>query len=141
LLRLYNENRQEIFDALGPNLSVGYPAVLTWFRDEEDAGDETIAIAPLNKEDFFRLARRTRVYKDDADMEDTFAAIHDERTNCRKLGRAMRTAIVGLARGDTYDVAIRTAEALDTPVDDVLNAVDIREIITVERPQLQGAKA
>ncbi len=138
LLGAYNENRQGIFDALGPNVSVGYQAVLTWFRDEEDAGDERIA--PMRREDFFRLARLTKVYKDDADIQDTFAAIRDERINRRQLGRAMHAALVGLAKGDSYDAALKTAEALDTPVDDVLNAVDIRKIISVKRPQLQEAK-
>lgn len=138
LLRSYKGNRQQIFGALGPNLSVGYPAVLTWFRDEEDAGDETMA--PLSQEDFFRLARLTKIYKDEADMQETFDAINNERTNHRKLGRAMHAALVGLAKGDSYDAALRAAEALDTPVDDVLNAVDIREIISIERPQLQRAE-
>lgn len=137
ILENFDGNRTEIYSKVESELTVEYGALITWFREEDECEDETIG--PLRYEDFAVMAKLSHVFIDDSDLERTFLAITNERTNRRKMGRALRKALKVLVSGASYDSALEAAEALNTPVDDVLNAVEIREVSHIEHIKFEGA--
>jgi len=71
------------------------------------------------------------VYRDEADMHATFKSIHEERVNRRKLGRQLRSALKSLSRGHHFEQALLTAEALNSDVEEVMHALELREVAKV----------
>jgi hypothetical protein len=97
-----------------------------WFGRED--GDEGDCIGPRDQKDFNEVAKMTEIYQDEADVLSTYNTVHQERVNRRRLGRLLRTALRGLARGNAFDQAVNTAQALDTEVEEVMYAVELHEI-------------
>ncbi|ACB74473.1 hypothetical protein Oter_1187 [Opitutus terrae PB90-1] len=118
-----------IFNKLEGKISVGQQALSAWFGNERD--DEGECLAPREEADFKQVATLSEVYRDDQDMHATFRSIHEERVNRRKLGRQLRAALKSLSRGQRFEQALRTAEALDSEVEEVMHALESREIAKV----------
>lgn len=138
VLGLYDSNRTKIYSNLAEALTVDYSALVRWFADDEDGSG---TLGPQQFKDFVVIALLSGVYHDDADLLRTFNAITAERTNRRQLGRRLRLALKALVGGASYDQAIKAAAALNTPLDDVFNAIDVREIIRVDRINANEVRA
>jgi len=120
-----------VFHKLNGKISVTQQAVLAWFGTERD--DEGECLAPREESDFKHLAELSGVYRDEQDMTTTFKSIHEERVNRRKLGRQLRSALKSLSRGHRFEQALLTAEALNSDVEEVMHALELREIAKVTR--------
>lgn len=133
LLAQYDGDRAALFEDVGASLRVEYQALLSWFREDDDTSEnEEQIIGPRDYDDFTVIAMKSGVYRDEGDMAKTFAAIKSERINRRRLGRSLHKALKSLAQGSSYDDARKAAESLNTPVEDVLNAVELRQIVRLE---------
>ena len=120
---------QRIYGALQTRISVGYQALTSWFGTEHD--DDGECIAPREETDFQHLATLSGVYRDEENMHATFKSIHEERVNRRKLGRQLRSALKSLVRGQQFDQALRAAEALNSDVEEVMHAIELREVTKI----------
>ncbi|MDI1336125.1 MAG: hypothetical protein PSU94_08090 [Lacunisphaera sp.] len=123
--------RQAIYDRLKDRLSVSYAALKDWFGADRD--DDGECIGPREEADFLLVALLSGIYRDEADAHTTFRSIHAERVNRRQLGRQMRGAIKNLAKGHTFDLAMRTAEALNSEAEEVMHALELRVVAKVTR--------
>lgn len=123
--------RQAIYNRLQDRLSVTYAALKDWFGTDRD--DEGECIGPREEADFLLVAMLSGVYRDEADAHTTFRSIHAERVNRRQLGRQMRGAIKHLAKGHAFELAMRTAEALNSEVEEVMLALELRVVAKVTR--------
>jgi hypothetical protein len=131
--RLYNRfngDRREIFRELASSISVDYQALKAWFGRHRAENAE--CIGPLAQHDFVRVAELTGAYRDVADIVSTYQTVHLERVNRRRLGRALHACLRGLAGGCGFDQAMRTAQALDTEVEEVVSSVEMREIARID---------
>lgn len=128
-LTKYGGNRKQLHRVLETKgISVEYAAVVGWFRP----GEEEI-IAPLKREDFEILARASGLYSDPARIEATFNCVQRERTMRRTCGRKLSSLLTHLAAGKHYGVALESADAMGTAVEQVAAAVSIREVESVRR--------
>jgi hypothetical protein len=123
--------RQAIYDRLKDRLSVSYSALKEWFGVERD--DEGECIGPREEADFLLVALLSGIYRDEADAHTTFRSVHAERVNRRQLGRQMRSAIKNLAKGHAFELAMRTAEALNSEAEEVMHALELRMVAKVTR--------
>jgi hypothetical protein len=126
----HHGNRKAIQRALGDRISVDYAALKEWFGAERDEDGE--CIGPREKADFEQLAALSGVYKNTSDTDATFRSIELERYNHRRLGRQLCGAVRALARRHSSDRALRTAATLDAEVEEVRDALELREVATVE---------
>jgi hypothetical protein len=125
----FNGDRRAIFRKLAPRVSVNYDAAKAWFQ--RDSSEDVECIGPLTKQDFAHLAELTSAYRDAADIAATYQTVHTERVNRRRLGRALHASLKSVAGGSGFDQAMRTAQALDTEVEEVISCVEMREIARV----------
>jgi hypothetical protein len=119
-----------IYNKLDGKISVSQQALTAWFGTERD--DDGECLAPRDEPDFKQVAALSGVYRDDQDMHATFRSIHEERVNRRKMGRQLRSALRALSHGHRFEQALHTAEALNTDVEEVMHALELREIAKVE---------
>lgn len=133
LLARYSGNRSEIYTVLASTLNVDYPALVKWFTDDEE---ESEVLGPMRFEDFVAIARLSGIYRDEDDLFRTFHAIRLERINRRRLGRMLHRSIKALVGGASYDSAVAMADAIGAPVDDVVNAVELREVVWVHKTKI-----
>ncbi len=128
-LTKYGGNRRGLHRELeSKGISVDYPAVVGWYRTGEDE-----IIAPLKREDFDILARASGLYADSGRIEATFNCIKHERVVRRTCGRKLSTLLSHLAAGKNYELALKSADAIGTPVEQVAAAVSLREVECVRR--------
>ena len=128
-LTKYGGNRMRLYRSLEANsLSVDYPAVVGWYR----TGEEEI-IAPLKREDFELLARASGLYSDPTRISATFNCIQHERTVRRTCGRKLSSLLSHLVAGKHYDVALKSADAIGTALEQVAAAVSLREVASVRK--------
>lgn len=118
-----------IYHKLDGKISVSQQALSGWFGTERD--DEGECLAPREEADFNHIAGLSEMYRDEQDMHATFKSIHEERVNRRKLGRQLRSALKSLSRGHHFEQALRTAEALNSDVEEVMHALELREVAKV----------
>jgi hypothetical protein len=100
--------------------------VVGWYRPGEDE-----IIAPLRREDFDILARASGMYTDAARLEATFNCIQRERVVRRTCGRKLSSLLSHLAAGKHYDIALKSADAIGTALEQVAAAVSLREVESV----------
>jgi hypothetical protein len=128
-LTKYGGNRKRLHRSLEANgISVDYSAVVGWYRTGEDE-----IIAPLRREDFDLLARASGLYPNPARIEATFNCIQHERVLRRTCGRKLSSLLAHLAAGKNYDVALKSADAIGTAIEQVAAAVSLREVESVRR--------
>lgn len=128
-LTKHGGSRAALHAALLKNgLSVDYPALVGWYR----VGEAEI-LAPLRFEDFELLGRASGIYSDAALLGATFACIQQERVVRRTSGRQLSQLLFHLAAGQHYHLALKSAEALGTALEQVAAAVSIREVESVVR--------
>lgn len=128
-LAKHGGNRRRLHQELaGWGLSVNYEAVVGYF-----ASGANEVLAPDRYEDFELLARASGMYADTAGMRLAFAGIQAERIARRRWGRRLHGVLRRLAGGANYEAALESADALGTPVEEVVAAVSLREVRTVRR--------
>jgi hypothetical protein len=128
-LTKYGGSRMKLHRSLEANgLSVEYQAVVGWYR----TGEKEI-IAPLSRQDFEILARTSGLYSDPTLISATFNCIRHERTVRRTCGRKLSSLLSHLAAGKHYDVALKSADAIGTALEQVAAAVSLREIESVRK--------
>ena len=126
-LTKYGGNRKRLHHSLEKHgISVDYPAVVGWYRSGEDE-----IIAPLKREDFDILAHASGFYADPVRIEATFNCIQHERVVRRTCGRKLSQLLSHLAAGKHYDVALKSADAIGTALEQVASAVSLREVESV----------
>lgn len=126
-LTRHGGNRTSLHRSLEANgLSVEYPAVVGWYRSGEDE-----ILAPSKREDFEILARESRLYSDPARILATFNCIHHERVVRRTCGRQLSNLLSYLAAGKHYEVALKSADAIGTALEQVAAAVSLQEVESV----------
>jgi hypothetical protein len=126
-LRQYDGNRRRLYVELDKHgLSVGYEAVVGWFTTGENE-----IIAPQDFDDYKLLASVSSIYTDESQLRQTFSYINAERVQRRRSGRLLRQLLKHIAAGTQYEVALASARALDTPLEQVLSAVSLREVQSV----------
>jgi hypothetical protein len=134
-LTKYGGNRKRLHHSLEQQgISVDYPAVVGWYRSGEDE-----IIAPLKREDFDVLAHASGFYADPVRIEATFNCIQHERVVRRTCGRKLSQLLSHLAAGKHYDIALKSADAIGTALEQVASAVSLREIESVQLPGRNGA--
>ena len=122
-LRACRGNRRDLYEQLSSQgLTVDYPAVVSWFRSVGEI------LAPLYFHDFRILARFSGLYTDEATLRYTFQCVEAERRARRTSGKALRSLLRSLASGKHFEVALQSAGALGTELDQVASAVELREI-------------
>jgi hypothetical protein len=107
-------------------LSVEYPAVVGWYQ----TGDDEI-IAPLKRDDFNILASASGLYTDPATIDATFNCIERERIVRRTCGRKLSSLLSYLAAGKHYEIALKSADAIGTALEQVAAAISLREVESV----------
>lgn len=126
-LTKHGGNRRKLHRFLEANgISVDYAAVVGWYRNGEDE-----IIAPLRREDFDILARASGLYADPARIDATFNCIQRERVVRRTCGRKLSSLLTHLAAGKHYEIALRSADAIGSALEQVAAAVSLREVETV----------
>jgi len=126
-LTKYGGNRKRLHHSLEQQgISVDYPAVVGWYRSGEDE-----IIAPLKREDFDVLAHASGFYADPVRIEATFNCIQHERVVRRTCGRKLSQLLSHLAAGKHYDIALKSADAIGTALEQVASAVGLREVESV----------
>jgi len=135
-LTKYGGNRRRLHRWLEQQgISVDYPAVVGWYRPGEDE-----IIAPLKREDFDVLARTSGLYSDAGRMEATFNCIQHERVVRRTCGRKLSQLLTHLAAGKHYDIALKSADAIGTALEQVASAVSLREVESVRMLGKEGVR-
>jgi hypothetical protein len=120
-------NRRSLFEELsGRGLSVDYPAVVGWYAE----GEHEI-LAPQSSTDFEVLAKFSGIYTEDALLRATFAHIATERTIRRQCGRVLSRLLAQIAAGKQYDVAVESAKAIGSPLEQLASAVTICDVEAV----------
>ncbi|QIN85436.1 hypothetical protein GBA63_22305 (plasmid) [Rubrobacter tropicus] len=128
-LAKHGGNRRRLYRELaGRGLSVNYEAVAGYY-----ASGANEALAPDRYEDFELLARASAMYADTGGMRLAFAGIQAERRARRRWGRRLHGVLRRLAGGANYEAALESADALGTPVEEVVAAVSLREVRAVRR--------
>ncbi|MDX2181568.1 MAG: hypothetical protein SFV18_18380 [Bryobacteraceae bacterium] len=128
-LTKYGGNRKQLHRALETKgITVDYAAVVGWYRT---GPEETLA--PQNREDFEILARASGFYPDSARIDATFNCIQRERIVRRTCGRKLSNLLTHLAAGKHYDVALQSADAIGTALEQVASAVSLREVESIRR--------
>ncbi len=121
-------NKRQLFEQLErEGLSVDYPAVVTWFRQDLEE-----IIAPQTLSDFTLLAQHTRIYQQPKQIQHTFSCIENERKLRRRTGKLLRRFLTQIASGKHYQAALESAEAIGTPLENIAAAVTLREIAKVQ---------
>jgi hypothetical protein len=129
-LTKYGGSRKRLHRSLErEGISVEYSAVVGWYR----AGEDEI-IAPLRRDDFDILARSSGLYPDQGHIEATFNCIQRERVVRRTCGRKLSNLLAHLAAGKNYELALKSADAIGTPIEQVAAAVSLREVESVQKP-------
>jgi len=133
-LTKYGGNRRRLHRYLElQGISVDYAAVVGWYRPGEDE-----IIAPRKREDFEVLARASGLYSDAGRMEATFNCIQHERVARQTCGRKLSQLLTHLAAGKHYDIALKSADAIGTALEQVASAVDLREVESVRMLEKEG---
>ncbi len=114
-------------------LLVDYPAVVGWYR----TGEEEI-LAPQRREDFELLARASGLYSDPTRILATFNCIEHERKVRRACGRTLSTLLSHLAAGKNYELALKSADAIGTALEQVVAAVSLQEVESVRNLGKRG---
>lgn len=128
-LTKYGGNRMKLHRALeADGLSVDYAAVVGWYR----TGEEEI-LAPGRRGDFEILARASGLYSDPTRISATFNCIEHERTDRRTWGRKLSRLLSQLAAGKNYEAALKSADAIGTPLEQVAAAVSLQEVESVQK--------
>lgn len=128
-LTKFGGNRMKLHRSLeARGLSVDYAAVVGWYRTGEDE-----IIAPLRREDFEILARVSGLYSDPTRIAATFNCIQHERTVRRTCGRKLSTLLTHLAAGKHYEVALKSADAIGSALEQVATAVSLQEVESVRK--------
>jgi hypothetical protein len=126
-LTRFNGSRTNLHQHLAAHgLSVEYQAVVGWYR----TGEEEI-LAPQKREDFELLARASGLYSEPTRIIATFNCIEQERRIRRTCGRILSTLLAHLAAGKNYELALKSANAIGTAVEQVAAAVSLQEVETV----------
>jgi hypothetical protein len=126
-LTKFGGNRKRLHRSLETQgISVDYAAVVGWYRPGEDE-----IIAPLRREDFDILARASGMYSDAARLEATFNCIQRERVVRRMCGRKLSSLLSHLAAGKHYEIALKSADAIGTALEQVAAVVSLREVESV----------
>ena len=133
-LTKYGGNRVKLHRSLETSgLSVEYAAVVGWYRTGEDE-----IIAPRKREDFEILARASGLYSDPTRIAATFNCIEHERVVRRTCGKQLSSLLSHLAAGKHYEIALKSADALGTALEQVAAAVSLREVESVRRLGKKG---
>ena len=128
-LRACQGNRSRLHEELrSRGLSVDYAAVASWFRAEGEI------LAPLHFGDFKILAESSGLYTDEAALRYTFRCVEAERRVRRSSGKALHSLLRGIASGKHFEVALQSAGALGTELDEIASAVELREVAST-RPR------
>jgi hypothetical protein len=129
VLTKYRGNRMKLHRSLEANgLSVDYGAVVGWYRSGEDE-----IIAPLRREDFEIVARASGLYSDVTRIDATFNCIQHERVSRRTWGRKLGRLLSHLAAGQHYEVALESADAIGSALEQIAAAVTLREVDSVRK--------
>jgi hypothetical protein len=130
VLTKYSGNRMKLHRSLEANgLSVDYGAVVGWYRSGEDE-----IIAPLRRQDFEIVARASGLYSDVTRIDATFNCIQHERVSRRTWGRKLGRLLSHLAAGQHYEVALESADAIGSALEQIAAAVTLREVDSVRKP-------
>ena len=122
-LRVCRGNRRHLHEELrSRGLGVDYPAVASWFRAEGEI------LAPLSFGDFKILAKFSGLYTDETTLRYTFQCVEAERRVRRTSGKALHSLLRGIASGKHFEIALQSAGALGTELDQVASAVELREV-------------
>jgi hypothetical protein len=133
-LTKFGGNRTKLHRSLEAHgLSVDYAAVVGWYRTGEDE-----IIAPLRRDDFEILARVSGLYSDPTRIAATFNCIQHERTVRRTCGRKLSTLLSHLAAGKHYEVALKSADAIGSALEQVASAVSLQEVESVRKLGRRG---
>ncbi len=128
-LAKHGGNRRRLYEELARcGLSVNYEAVTGYY-----ASGEKEVLAPDRYGDFELLAHASGMYADPKGMMLAFACIQAERRARRKWGRRLHGVLRSLAGGANYEAALENADALGTPVEEVVAAVSLRKVRAVRR--------
>lgn len=120
-------NRQKLYNFLFERgLSVDYQAVVGWYA----TGEEEI-IAPQKQTDFEILASFSGIYTDPVLLRVTFQYIQKERYLRRGYGKRLVKLLGQIAAGHNYEVALKSARVLDTPLEQVAAAVTLKQVESV----------
>lgn len=128
-LRRCAGSRRELHSQLTRRgIRVDYGAVVTWFR----SGEQEI-LAPLDFEDFRLLAEFSGLYRATEQIRYTFQCVQAERQLRRTSGRILHGLLRRIGTGSHYEAAVQGAKAMGTGVDQVVSAVELREVESVRR--------
>lgn len=120
-------NRRQLHSDLAERgLSVDYQAVVGWYAEGEDE-----ILAPLRESDFEVIARHSGIYNDEQLLRATFSCIKRERTTRQQCGKVLSKLLAQIAAGQQYEVALESARALGSPVEQVAAAVALCEVEAV----------
>jgi hypothetical protein len=124
-----DNNRQKLYKILAERgLSVDYAAVVGWYASGEDE-----IIAPLKEPDFEILANLSGIYTDFKLLEVTFRYIQKERALRRGYGKLLYRLLAKIAAGQNYEVALKSAKVLGTPLEQIAAAVSLKQVELVRR--------
>lgn len=136
-LTKFNGSRTNLHRHLAERgLSVEYEAVVGWYR----TGEEEI-LAPQRRDDFELLAHASGLYSEPTRIMATFNCIEQERRVRRTCGRTLSALLAHLAAGKNYELALKSADAIGTAVEQVAAAVSLQEVETVRSLGKRGLSA
>lgn len=124
-------------------VSVDYVTMLAWFRNDRfsdqlelDLGLEESrlkeTIAPREYDNMKILADQSGVYPNEPMIRATFKVIQEERVRRRKAGHALHNLLRAIATGEGYERSLASARELGSDITDVLGAVEIKEIKSIQ---------
>ena len=126
-LQKHQGNRRDLHRALSnQGLSTEYAAIVSLYKEE---GFEIMA--PQQFEDMKVLAEHSGVYPNKDHIRLTFKVIQQERGRRIRAGRALHGLLRAIASGDGYSQALSMAKEIGSEVSEVLEAVEIREVESV----------
>lgn len=121
-------NKRALYDKLrDAGLQSGYETFASWLR----GGDEGV-LAPQQYEEFQILAMESPTYNSPSLLKATFAAVQHDRGRSRASGRLLRRFLRAIVTGDGYDEALESVRQLDTALADVLAAVEVLEVKSLQ---------
>lgn len=121
-------NKRALYDKLrNAGLQSAYETFASWLRE----GDEGV-LAPQQYEEFQILAMESPTYSSPLLLKATFEAVQHDRGRSRASGRLLRRFLRAIVTGDGYDEALESVRQLDTALADVLAAVEILEVKSLQ---------
>ncbi len=124
-----HSNKRALYEKLrDAGLQSGYETFASWLRE----GDEGV-LAPQQYEEFEILAMESPTYNSPSLLKATFAAVQHDRGRSRASGRLLRRFLREIVTGeDGYDEALESVRQLDTALADVLAAVEILDVKSLQ---------